>query len=335
MNKIFILKLLFLFLLPFTLYELNAQCSSCKDSNCSQNVEAETEDDEFEEFEEFEEFTEEATEEELINYSRLKFPVLGVLFTILAGVFVKFKTLRNYRKLFLFLSMIFFGFHGFYAGPCICPIGDFQNLFIFTETLPNYLIGISFIILLLIATFFFGKTWCGWVCHLGGFQEFLFTKNKFKVLKSERIQKIMRWLRIVLVIIIGLHAAIYQMRTFCDVDPFKAIFGFEFRNTLSIILSIVVIILSIFIYRPFCRAACPIGVLLGLVSKLPFSRQVIISPHTPEQETSACKACSTSCEMQAITVKEETRSVDASNCIACGNCLSKCPKQLIELTVKR
>lgn len=268
---------------------------------------------------------------------RMKFPIYALIFTVLAGIFVRNKILRNYRKVFLFFTLIFFGFHGYYAGPCLCPVGNFQQLVIFDGNIINYFVSIASLLILLPITYFFGKVWCGWVCHLGGLQEFLYANNKIKVLKSEEAQKVMKIMRIILVAVIIIHAAFHQARTFCHIDPFKAIFTLSFVDRpLMIVLCILTIVLSLLIYRPFCRAVCPIGLMLGLVSKIPHAHKIIYSTDETKH-ISNCKACVNACGMQAISNLENSnnKKINDFDCIACGNCLSKCPANGIGLKTNK
>lgn len=358
--RLIILVLIFFSIESFALSQCDSKCGDCNNPTCNtqsdtsninsnindiKNNESKNESndilevDEFEEFEEFEESDTGSVSTIEIKH-RLKFPFFTLIFTLIAGIFVRHKILRNYRKVFLFFTLIFFGFSGYYAGPCICPVGNFQNLVIFDGNIINYLLYTASILILIPLTYFFGKVWCGWVCHLGGLQEFLYTKNKIKILKGEKAQKIMKITRIILVLVILIHAAVNQDRTFCNIDPFKAIFSFEFGSTLVIVLSVVIILLSLFIYRPFCRSVCPIGILLGLVSKIPFAYKVRYIENA--EHISCCKTCVNMCFMQAITEDENNtkntidtkKKIDDFNCITCGECFSKCKTKGIKLTSK-
>ncbi len=72
--------------------------------------------------------------------------------------------------------------------------------------------------------------------------------------------------------------------------------------------------------RLCCNTICPVGTLLGLVSKVSLVRIGI--------DTGACKSCGqcmSVCKAGCIDVK--TKQVDISRCVACFNCLSACPGQ--------
>nr|WP_321404614.1 4Fe-4S dicluster domain-containing protein [uncultured Desulfobacter sp.] len=70
--------------------------------------------------------------------------------------------------------------------------------------------------------------------------------------------------------------------------------------------------------RLYCNTLCPVGTLLGLVSKFSLVKIGI--------DAGACRACgwcAQSCKAGCIDVK--TKSVDVDRCVACFNCLSVCP----------
>ena len=69
--------------------------------------------------------------------------------------------------------------------------------------------------------------------------------------------------------------------------------------------------------RLYCNTLCPVGALLGLVSKVSFLR-IAINPD-------ACKAC-TLCEREckAGCIDSQNMTIDMSRCVACYNCLTAC-----------
>ena len=116
--------------------------------------------------------------------------VLGILFaTLVAGLLVRFSATRNLRAVFLTCSVAVLGF---YKGACPCPVQSLQYSILNLlghdykwQTLV-YLLG------LLPRTYLFGRVFCGWICHMGALQEFLFLGNRLRYLQSERAQTMMR-----------------------------------------------------------------------------------------------------------------------------------------------
>lgn len=77
--------------------------------------------------------------------------------------------------------------------------------------------------------------------------------------------------------------------------------------------------------RLYCNTICPVGTLLGLLSRLSLFR-VAINPQT----CVSCGKCERICKAGCVDVK--TLTVDVSRCVSCFNCLSQCPENSINLT---
>lgn len=238
--------------------------------------------------------------------------------TIMAGFMVRYKTTRNLRGFILLASIIILGF---YQGGCPCPIMSLQHVIMagIGET-PNWT-GMIWFLGLIPVTYLFGKVWCGWVCHLGALQEFLFLPGKIKILQSEKAQKIMRIVRVVLLIALIIQILITRTNLFKTIDPFKVAFNLQASNTIGWVLLGLLLFSSVFIFRPFCKTVCPIGLVLGWISKIPGA--IIL---WPQKECVGCKVCDSSCKINAITSDGKTSKLDNQECIACGNCASDCKK---------
>ena len=81
-------------------------------------------------------------------------------------------------------------------------------------------------------------------------------------------------------------------------------------------------ILALLRGRLFCNTLCPVGSLLGLLSRFSFFRI-----HIDESKCNQCGLCEKACKAECIHSKEGT--IDASRCVACFNCLDRCTKQAI------
>ncbi|GHS97445.1 ferredoxin [Bacteroidia bacterium] len=79
-------------------------------------------------------------------------------------------------------------------------------------------------------------------------------------------------------------------------------------------------ILSLLRGRLFCNTICPVGSLLGLISKFSLFRITI-----DESKCTKCGLCEKACKSECINSKEST--VDLSRCVTCFNCLDRCNKQ--------
>ena len=86
---------------------------------------------------------------------------------------------------------------------------------------------------------------------------------------------------------------------------------------IAIIALLVTGVMALLRGRLFCNTICPVGSLLGLISK--FSVFKINLDHS---KCTSCGLCERACKSQCISNKEKT--VDHSRCVACFNCLDRC-----------
>jgi len=171
-------------------------------------------------------------------------------------------------------------------------------------------------------TYLVGKVWCGWVCHLGALQEVLFIPGRLNRYKSDRAQLIMKIIRWLLLATLIIQLIITKTYLFDKIDPFRVAFNLLSVNKTGWILLGLLILSSLFIYRPFCRSACPIGLVLGWISKIPGASIIGV-----KGECRNCKVCSNACKVDAIHRYEKHSVLDNKECIACGDCLDTCPKK--------
>jgi len=73
--------------------------------------------------------------------------------------------------------------------------------------------------------------------------------------------------------------------------------------------------------RFFCRNLCPLGAMIGLVSRLSFMKL-----KGGDSACGKCHRCREICRMGAI---DEDRTIRMGNCSFCMECLEKCPRQVI------
>lgn len=250
--------------------------------------------------------------------TQLWWVIFTLIATAIAGILVRFKSTRNLRAVFLLVSLVLLGF---YKGGCPCPIMSLQHIVLAVFGEPANWKGMVWFLGLIPITYLFGKVWCGWICHLGALQEFIFLPGKIKVLQTAKAQKIMRIIRIVLLVALLVQLAITKTNLFKTIDPFKVAFNFRSSNLIGWILLGLTLVSSVFIYRPFCKTICPIGLILGWVAKIPGAAIL-----APQKTCVSCANCNTSCSINAITRDNKISMLDNQECIACGNCVTNCKK---------
>lgn len=188
---------------------------------------------------------------------------------------------------------------------------------------------------------FFGRIFCGWICPGGAYQEaFCSHMNTKKVnAKVDKIKFISWAIWIVaLVVIILLVGGIKKANFFYNTYYIRSVdvWGYYF-----IIYSIVSLVIftsaSIIGKRGFCHTFCwmapfmIIGNKLGRKLKVPQLKLKV----NPAQCT-GCKKCEKNCRMGLDVVSMvQQGAIDSSECILCGECMEKCPKDVIKYTFKK
>ncbi len=87
-------------------------------------------------------------------------------------------------------------------------------------------------------------------------------------------------------------------------------------------------VLSIFLYRPFCRYICPLGAIYSLFNPISLYRYGIDDSSCKRGK--GCSACRNACPMGIDPVKAP----NSLECIRCGTCAATCPHKAIHAGFK-
>jgi ferredoxin len=325
---------------PETILFAQAEIPTENEQDEFQPLEQESGSDEFEEFTETDEF-QELSDDEFSEFSddttivekakadsiwanrNFTLTVLVLSLTLIAGILVRFKTTRKLKIFMLLGTMIYLGFIN---GACPCMISSFQNvvLYIIGEAVEPVLM--LWFLGLIILTYFFGKVWCGWVCHLGALQEFIFRPGALKILQDRKSQLVLKWVRIATLVTLVAQIVITRTNIFIHYDPFKVAFNLFSANALGYVLVAIMLVSSVLIYRPFCRAICPVGLILGWVSYIPGAAKL-----SKNNSCIDCKSCSNSCKQNAMVYENKKSILNNEDCILCGDCMDSCKFNSLEI----
>jgi polyferredoxin len=199
---------------------------------------------------------------------------------------------RSRRGLFVLAgaSLIWFGF---VRTGCICTVGSTQNVALAICD-RSYAIPTTVVLLFvlpLVFTLFFGRTFCAAVCPLGAIQE----------LATARPVRVPSWLDHVLGLVpyfyLGLaviFAASGTAQVICRYDPFVGLFRMN-GDVNMLIFGGCVLVLGLFVGRPYCRYLCPYGAILSLLNRLS-KWHARIAP----KECIQCRLCEDVCPYGAI-----------------------------------
>ncbi len=200
-------------------------------------------------------------------------------------------------------SLLYFGF---YRKGCICAVGSLQNV---TMALfnPDYYIpitAIAFFIIPLVFTMFYGRTFCAGICPLGAIQD-IFVLRPMPL--KQWVQTILGLIPYIYLGLAVLYAATGTDFIVCRYDPFVGIFR---HNGTFMMFAIggVLLLIGVFVARPYCRFLCPYGVLLNFVSRVSKNHLSIAPGKCIE-----CRLCENSCPFGAINKPTPTRNVEKRN----------------------
>lgn len=258
-----------------------------------------------------------------INYTMIYEPVIIFLILGLIGLMIRYPWFRKLRGLFLLAGLLYLGF---YRGACPCMISSFQNTALLIFGIKVHWESLLWFLLLIPATYLFGKVWCGWLCHLGALQEFLFRAPKLKLLTNLKAQKVLKVIQISVLSLWILQLLITRTNIFCEIDPFKVAFNLFSANWIGYALLGVLLISSVLIYKPFCRTMCPVGLTLGWVSLIPGARRL-----NKNDLCIDCFSCHNECNQRAMIHENRKTVLHNQDCIMCGECFHTCKKDALKV----
>jgi polyferredoxin len=239
-------------------------------------------------------------------------PTLGLIyalaaFPVIAGLWYTGKMTRATVFLFLFISAGL-GFLIF------SPMVPYQIQQAITGGGPGPGSPLPLVIVLvavfMVLTFVAGRIFCGQLCPIGAVQELIYTDPKQKTSSAQkRVIMVIRFIFFIMVLIAGLLFSVSPLRFF----GIREFFYLDFNAPLFSVF-VLLIAISLFLYRPFCRLFCPLGFLLSLAgakSRFKFRR------------TAACTRCG-ACE-KACPAAEAGAGDAKMECYVCGRCVRACP----------
>ncbi len=235
---------------------------------------------------------------------------------------------------------------GHRLGPVVASGGDIlQGLMPTLITLGTFLI--LFIIL--------NKAFCGWICPLGTFQEFMYMiGQKLGLQRTETVDdkvvkrtRPVKWFMLSLLVfgfplLSGMGFVDHDlMDPFCKICPSRILttlangnteqLHVDMASTTTIVLSVIadflfglIIVLSLTVRQPFCRI-CPMLALHAVFRKLGLLR--LIKNASPRCEK--CGLCAEACPMDIseIHTEMEKKNVLHEDCTLCGRCVEFCPEK--------
>lgn len=215
-----------------------------------------------------------------------------------------------------------------------CPIGSLQASLAGPVSRPAfYCLGI-----LIFFGSLFGRFICGWLCPFGLVQDLLYKIPAAKKRKNMPGHKLLKNLKyivlalmvIILPIIITDSSGVGKL-WFCEyICPSGTLFG-GIPLTVSdsglraaigagfwwkIIVLLLIILSSVWTYRPFCKYLCPLGAFYSIFNKVSLYHYSV-----NDRLCTGCGVCEKVCRMGINPMLDP----NSPECIRCGECLKECP----------
>ncbi len=224
-----------------------------------------------------------------------------------------------------------------------CPIGAIQAVvgswnFKFAYYVIGFLIFIGAII---------GRVVCGFLCPFGLIQDLLHKIPFPKKIRTFYGDKLLRKLKyvifLVFVILLPLvvvdimgQGAPYFCKLICPAGTLEGgiplvLLNKTLRSTVGWlyvwknVILIITILLSILIYRPFCKYICPLGAFYSVFNPVSIFRYQV-----DKEKCVHCGKCAAACQMQVNPVEN----ANDLECIRCGRCKKACPTGAISCGAK-
>jgi polyferredoxin len=223
------------------------------------------------------------------------------------------------RRLVVGVTLASLAYFGFYRQGCVCPIGSIQNVAVALTDASYAVPGVvlAFFLLPLVAALLFGRVFCGGPCPLGAIQELVVLRSIELPAWLERPLGLLKYVYLALAVWLAIQPAPARDFIICRFDPFVGLFRLNGAAWL-LITGGLLLVLGMFVGRPYCRFLCPYGALLVVFSRFAW-RPVQI---TPDEELD-CGLCAEACPFGAI---KQLRA-DRGTCLACARCFASCPRQ--------
>ena len=227
---------------------------------------------------------------------------------------------------------------------------------IFTKPCAIFIFGL---VAVFIITLIFGRVYCSFLCPLGFLQDiFIALSRKVGWRKKHSYQRPHNFLRYSILSVTIISSALGSMSLLNLLDPYsltgrmitqfiQPLFVWIYNTIVGLLTNfniylfskeaawiptsvllvtggffMLILILSAFYGRLYCNTLCPVGTLLGLISRVSVFKFVIDRTRCHE-----CVRCEGVCK--AGCSDSQTAAIDQSRCVNCFNCLDACPKSVV------
>lgn len=273
----------------------------------------------------------------------------------------------NLRKFRVFLAVIFFIGITLLFLDFTGTIHTWLGWMAKVQFLPALLaLNAGVMIALLALTLLFGRLYCSIICPLGVMQDIFgwagkkVKKNRYCYSKPINILRYLMLALVILAFILGIGSIVALFAPYSSygriVSNLLAPVWAWGNNLLAVwaekhdsyafytvdvwiksgltlgVAVVTLIVLGILAWRngrTYCNTVCPVGTILGFLSKYSLFRPIIDT-----KKCINCKLCERNCKASCISIGDHHQ-FDYSRCVTCFDCIEKCPKNAISYTYRR
>lgn len=238
-----------------------------------------------------------------------------------------------FRKTTLFISVLIFGV---LMGSDPSPMGTVKDaIHLYGSAgaiFPPRMIALS---VFLVIVFVANKYICAWGCQIGVLQDLIFRLNqtdKRKAILGKQIKVpfvLSNSIRFIFLGVFTVVAFIWGIDIIEPFDPFK-IYKPAYLGLTGVLFVGVLLIMGLFVYRPWCHFFCPFGLVGWLVEKV---SRIRIS--VAYETCIACQKCATACPstVMGAILKQDKKTIP--DCFACYVCRDACPTESIHFSTRK
>ncbi len=223
-----------------------------------------------------------------------------------------------------------------------CPIGSLQAVL----GSPKFQMSFYVVGFFLFTGAILGRVVCGFLCPFGLVQDLLYKIPFFAKRKNMPGHKGLVWIKYAVLALMVVILPMFAVNAYGISDPWfckylcpsgtlfggipliatndglQQALGGLFIWKMSVLL--VILVWSLWVYRPFCKYLCPLGAIYGWFNPIALSRFQM-----DKEACIDCKKCKAACPMD-IPVYAKPNSAE---CIKCGKCLQVCPTDCIQVAL--
>lgn len=225
-----------------------------------------------------------------------------------------------------------------------CPVGAMQAVIgSWNFKLAFYVAGF-----LMFVGALMGRFVCGWLCPFGLIQDLLHKipfPKKIRTFPGDRLLRKLKYvIFLVFVILLPMfvvdllgQGAPYFCKLICPAGTLEGglplvLLNKGMRGAIGWLygwknfLLVAILILSVIIYRPFCKYICPLGAVYSL-----FQPISVFHYQVDKELCTHCGVCAKVCKMQVDPVENPNH----PECIRCGQCKKVCPTGALTYNVRK